>query len=211
MTYSKFLKRYGKPIAGVVITTALVGTITTQVSNWMEKPQVVDSSQYDKKDFISNEVIVQELKENLRVNVMDVYLKSTTSIDKSPINFEWFKNIKDLTFHGKVSYNINVEGISEDAIKVSDNDITIFLSKPELSCELLLDRTEVKDDQGWLVLNNLEVTPEEMVNMERDIKGDMLLEAEQELPTVQERAEDQIKFLVSTLTKQEYNVKIVWT
>lgn len=194
------------------ITLSIVGTLSSTVSNYLRPYHKSTDIHINKEEFLTSETIVDELKDNLMLNILDIYMTSNATIDKSPLNFSWFEKIKEIKFHGRVMYSIDIDKINKDMVKVDGNNITIYMSNPMMNCEIFQDQTEFKSIKGFLTLTDVECTPEEMLSLEQKAKNNMLSEANEyeNINAAREKVNSKIEFLISTLTKENYSVKVIW-
>lgn len=194
-----------------------VGSFGGYVNNKMAKYHTTGEriEQIDLQEVkLTSEVIRGELLEKLDINILDVQFSTEGKIDKGTNSFfGLFKNVKHMKFYGRASYSLNINNLKEEQVRVNESDIMIYLPKPTVEVEVLEKLTEFKDEKGALMLSDIQCSPEEMNYLIIQAKEGILNKALQEENILEatRRAEEKIVQIISTLTKQQKNIKIIWS
>ena len=175
-----------------------------------EAPKKVVTQESRVEYNITKEAIIEELKENISVNVLSICMKTETQIDKSPIKLEAFKRIGQATFYGQVDYCINMQNICKENIRVEDNNITVYMGKPQIKS--YINRSEYKTEKGWLTFKDVECPPDELLRLEEEVREGFLIEGAKEDNMIEAkcRVSNAIESILKTFTNNEYNVKVVF-
>ncbi len=197
----------------------LVGTasFTSYVNNSLAKYHTTEKivEQIDlQKTKLTSEVIKGELLEKLDINILDIQFSTEGKIDRGTDSFfGLFKNIKHVKFYGIAKYSLDINQLKEEQVRVNENDIIIYLPKPTVEVEILEKLTEFKNEKGALMLSDVQCSPEEMnyltIQAKENILGKALLKENIEEAT--KKAEEKIEKIISTLTKEKKNIKIIFT
>lgn len=210
----------GKNLLRAIVVALIIfiggGIVAGYVNNKLAKPHTIQQIEknIDIQDFtLDKEVVVEKLVEELDLNILDMQLSTQTSIEKgSDSFFGLFKNTKHIKFYANVNYSLDLASLSDEQVRVIDNDITIWLSKPSVEVNINENMTEFKDEQGALILGDLVTTPEEMTYVTSKAKENVIAKAlsEENMNEAMNRSEEKITEVINKLTKQNVNIKIIW-
>ena len=134
-----------------------------------------------------------------------------------PMSFEqshWYGSAKkDIEFSAIGKWTIDFSKITSDNIVMNENSksITIFLSKPIKSVELLEDETKFeKTENSWFCFGDIKYTSEEYETIKYNIKCEVLSKMIDYDEQAKDCARESIHKIISTITKTNYDVKVVW-
>lgn len=196
-------------VTGSVVATSMAGC--QMIVNYNNKAHTIENMEGLKDNFSIKKSIVTGLKEEVKLNVLQVQAKSTTTIHNNRATMGLFKNDDIVTFVGNVSYSIDFSDISEEQVNVEGRAITLTLREPSLGeVSINEDLTTIQKQEGILswVFEENNLTQEEYLMLTKSVKEDIQLEALKEIQTAKNKAEQQIENLINKLTKEDYQVKI---
>ena len=134
-----------------------------------------------------------------------------------PMSFEqshWYGSAKkDIEFSAIGKWTIDFSKITSDNIVMNENSksITIFLNKPTKSVELLEDETKFSDTQNkWFCFGDIEYTAEEYESIKPNIKCEALTNMIDLDEQVKDCAKESIHKIITTVTRIDYDIKIVF-
>lgn len=204
-----------------IIALALLVTASFQtgkmIANKLSKSHTVQQIQTEinqKEVNLTGETVAKELIDKLELQVLDIQFSTNGKIDKGSNSlFGIFKNVKHIKFYGNARYSIDFTLLKTEQVRVNENDIKIYLSKPVVDVDIHEKMTEFKDEKGALVFGDLECTPEEMVYLTSQAKENIYNEAmkSENINEATSRAEEKVKEVISLLTKNNYKIEIIWT
>ena len=196
-------------VTGSVVATSMAGC--QMIVNYNNKAHTIENMEGLKDNFSIKKSIVTGLKEEVKLNVLQVQTKSTTTIHNNKATMGLFKNDDIVTFVGNVSYSIDFSDINEEQVNVEGRAITLTLREPSLGeVSINEDLTTIQKQEGILswVFEENNLTQEEYLMLTKSVKEDIRLEALKEIQTAKNKAEQQIENLINKLTKEDYQVKI---
>ena len=199
-------------VGGLIITTGGVCYNLGYNSNTsppIYKTEIVQT-QDDEIKINYKEIIVEELREEAQLIIC-----SNKMI--IPMTFEenhWYGDkTQDIEFSAMGKWIIDFSKITSDNIVMNENSksITIFLSRPIKEVQLLEEETsfgEVK--KGIFVFGDIVHTPEEYENIKHNIKCQALTKMIDMDEQAEKAASNSIKRIITTVVKQNYDIKIVF-
>ena len=134
-----------------------------------------------------------------------------------PMTFEenhWYGDkTQDIEFSAIGKWIIDFSKITSDNVVINENnkEITIYMSKPIKEVQLLEEETafgEVK--KGMFVFGDIVHTPEEYENIKHNIKCQALTKMMDMDEQAEKAASNSIKKIITTITKNNYDIKIVF-
>ena len=156
------------------------------------------------------EIILEELHEEAQLIIC-----SNKMI--IPMTFEenhWYGDkTQDIEFSAIGKWIIDFSKITSDNVVINENnkEITIYMSKPIKEVQLLEEETafgEVK--KGMFVFGDIVHTPEEYENIKHNIKCQALTKMIDMDEQAEKAASNSIKRIITTVVKQNYDIKIVF-
>ena len=156
------------------------------------------------------EIILEELHEEAQLIIC-----SNKMI--IPMTFEenhWYGDkTQDIEFSAIGKWIIDFSKITSDNVVINENnkEITIYMSKPIKEVQLLEEETafgEVK--KGMFVFGDIVHTPEEYENIKHNIKCQALTKMIDMDEQAEKAASNSIKKIITTITKNNYDIKIVF-
>ena len=199
-------------VGGLIITTGGV-CYNLGYSNNSSPPTYkteIVQTQDDEIKINYKEIIVEELHEEAQLIIC-----SNKMI--IPMTFEenhWYGDkTQDIEFSAMGKWIIDFSKITSDNIVMNENSksITIFLSRPIKEVQLLEEETsfgEVK--KGIFVFGDIVHTPEEYENIKHNIKCQALTKMMDMDEQAEKAASNSIKKIITTITKNNYDIKIVF-
>lgn len=181
------IKRYILVLIAAFIIGGIVIPKISDIFTQRGKHSLEDVLTVDTRGDIADAVIVQEkVPYTVSVNFEDVFLSETQRQQKLQIMtqkvsasytttksglFNWgiFSQTKAMVFHGVGTYTVDLAAIGTEAFVVDDENqkITIHIPAPELSVEILPEKTEFFDtSNGLLRFGEMQLTPEAMAEIE---------------------------------------------
>lgn len=134
-----------------------------------------------------------------------------------PMSFEqnhWYGSAKkDIEFSAIGKWTIDFSKITSDNIVMNENSksITIYISKPTKSVELLEDETKFeKTKNNWFCFGDIEYTAEEYESIKHNIKCEALAKMMDMDEQVKDCAKESIHKIITTVTRTDYNIKIIY-
>ena len=156
------------------------------------------------------EIILEELHEEAQLIIC-----SNKMI--IPMTFEenhWYGDkTQDIEFSAMGKWIIDFSKITSDNVVINENnkEITIYLTRPIKEVQLLEDETsfgEVK--KGIFVFGDIVHTPEEYEEIKHNIKCQALTKMIDMDEQAEKAASNSIKRIITTITKNNYDIKIVF-
>ena len=199
-------------VGGLIITTGGICYnlgYNNNTSPPTYKTEIVQT-QDDEIKINYKEIIVEELHEESQLIIC-----SNKMI--IPMTFEenhWYGDkTQDIEFSAIGKWIIDFSKITSDNIVMNENSksITIFLSRPIKEIQLLEEETsfgEVK--KGIFVFGDIVHTPEEYENIKHNIKCQALTKMIDMDEQAEKAASNSIKRIITTVVKQNYDIKIVF-
>ena len=134
-----------------------------------------------------------------------------------PMSFEqnhWYGSAKkDIEFSAIGKWTIDFSKITSDNIVINENSksITIFLSRPIKSVELLEDETKFeKTENKWFCFGDIEYTAEEYESIKYNIKCEALTNMIDLDEQVKDCAKESIHKIITTVTRIDYDIRIIY-
>ena len=202
-----------KLVTGTLIVTS-IGGVSYYLGNSTQPPtyvktEIVQTHDNDIKiDY--QEMIVSELQQEEQIiiasNKIELPVKQTEK--------HWYgSKSQEITFSAIGRYVIDLKTINEDNVVVNENSksITIYIGKPTKMVELLENETKFGEvDNGLFTWGDIEYTLEDVENMKHQVKCDMLVEMDSLMEQAEKAASNSIKRIITTVTKNNYDIKIVF-
>ena len=170
--------------------------------------------------------IVQTQDDEIRINYKDIILEELHEEAQLiicsnkmiiPMTFEenhWYGDkTQDIEFSAMGKWIIDFSKITSDNVVINENnkEITIYLTRPIKEVQLLEDETsfgEVK--KGIFVFGDIVHTPEEYEGIKHNIKCQALTKMIDMDEQAEKAASNSIKRIITTVVKQNYDIKIVF-
>lgn len=203
-------------IGGVIISSSIVsfnlgGKIINRHSDTpYTYIQMMDKESQSK--VLTEKAIIDEIKDNLQINILDAYIAQRVTIDGSNTDLSWFKNKKHIEYTGIAKFTIDLSTLNENAVKINDNIVTITMNKPMTNITIDQDTIEFEDEKGWLSFYDIKISPEQSYQLESLAKQNMKKELTEDnyYEEAMNKSKEKIQFLLNTLTENEYEVRINW-
>ena len=170
--------------------------------------------------------IIQTNEDEVKINYKDIILEELHAEAQLiicsnkmiiPMTFEenhWYGSVKkDIEFSAIGKWTIDFSKITSDNIVMNENSksITIFLSKPTKSVELLEDETKFeKTENKWFCFGDIEYTAEEYESVKHNIKCEALANMIDLDEQVKNCARESIHKIITTVTRTDYDIRIIY-
>ena len=170
--------------------------------------------------------IIQTQDDEVKINYKDIILEELHEEAQLiicsnkmiiPMTFEenhWYGDkTQDIEFYAMGKWIIDFSKITSDNVVINENnkEITIYMSRPIKEIQLLEEETsfgEVK--KGIFVFGDIVHTPEEYENIKHNIKCQALTKMIDMDEQAEKAASNSIKRIITTIVKQNYDIKIVF-
>lgn len=202
-----------------LITIGIIGCSITGLgyqfmrNTFINKPHSINEVKGDlRSNFEVKESIVKALNEQCSLKILDVQATARTVIHGAS-DIIAFKDNTIVDFVGNTSFQIDFNGISDHQVEVNGEAIILTLKEPTLTeVSINEDLTTISKDEGFLswIFQEKYLTQEENLMLTKEVKKDIMEEANKEMKTAKEKASEKIESLINTLTKTDYHVKINW-
>ena len=199
-------------VGGLIITTGGVCYqlgYSSNISPPTYKTEIIQTND-DEVKINYKEIILEELHEEAQLIIC-----SNKMI--IPMTFEenhWYGDkTQDIEFSAIGKWIIDFSKITSDNVVINENnkEITIYLTRPIKEVQLLEDETsfgEVK--KGIFVFGDIVHTPEEYEGIKHNIKCQALTKMIDMDEQAEKAASNSIKRIITTVVKQNYDIKIVF-
>ena len=170
--------------------------------------------------------IIQTNDDEVKINYKDIILEELHAEAQLiicsnkmiiPMTFEenhWYGSAKkDIEFSAIGKWIIDFSKITSDNIVMDENSksITIYISRPIKSVELLENETKFSDTENkWFCFGDIEYTAEEYESIKYNIKCEALTKMMDIDEQAKDCARESIHKMVTTITRTNYNIKVVW-
>lgn len=198
---------------GVVLAT--IGTSCYYVGSTSQPPPTVVRTEIvqtkeGKVEVDYKEIIAEGLQQESQLIVCSNKMTIPMSFEQS----HWYGSAKkDIEFSAIGKWTIDFSKITSDNIVINENSksITIFLSRPIKSVELLEDETKFeKTENKWFYFGDIEYTAEEYESIKYNIKCQALTNMIDLDEQVKDCAKESIHKIITTVTRIDYDIKIVF-
>ena len=170
--------------------------------------------------------IVQTQDDEIKINYKEIILEELHEEAQLiicsnkmiiPMTFEenhWYGDkTQDIEFSAIGKWIIDFSKITSDNVVINENnkEITIYMSKPIKEVQLLEEETsfgEVK--KGIFVFGDIVHTPEEYEGIKHNVKCQALTKMIDMDEQAEKAASNSIKKIITTITKNNYDIKIIF-
>ena len=167
-----------KLVAGTLLLTSVGGVSYYIGSSSNTSPPIVKTeiiqTKEGKVEIDYKEIIAEGLQQESQLIICSNKMTIPMSFEQS----HWYGSAKkDIEFSAIGKWTIDFSKITSDNIVMNENSksITIFLSKPIKSVELLEDETKFeKTENKWFCFGDIEYTAEEYESIKYNIKCEAL-------------------------------------
>jgi hypothetical protein len=190
-----------KLIKWLILIAVISGIIVSPFLNRNKVDIVTQRPKEVQQTIDYKEVIVEDLKQINKLEIMQSSLKEEVEIKAQWDNF-LFKNTQQIQIRGNGIYKLDLDKFE---VITSYNEATI-IADIETSVEIYDVKTQT--EKGWLVMYDREFTSEEYSDMILKAKDKMNEKMKDDMETVKLKAEEVIKTKVKE--KGVFNVKVIW-
>lgn len=203
-----------KLVAGTLLLTT-VGGVSYYIGSGINtspptyKTEIIQT-QDDEVKINYKDIIVKELHEEAQLIICSNKMIIPMTLEQS----HWYGSAKkDIEFSAIGKWTIDFSKITSDNIVMNENSksITIFLSKPIKDVTLLEEETKFeKTENNWFCFGDIKYTPEEYETIKYNAKCEALSKMIDYDEQAKDCARESIHKMVTTTTRTNYNIKVVW-
>ena len=206
-------KGVAKLVAGGLVLVTIGGSCfylgnSTQPPTYIKTEIVQTHDNEIKMDY--QDMVISELQQEEQIIIASNKIKLPVKQTEK----HWYgSKSQEITFSAIGRYVIDLKTINEDNVVVNENNksITIYIGKPIKMVELLENETKFGEvDNGLFTFGDIEYTLEDVENMKHQVKCDMLVEMDSLMEQAEKAASNSIKKIITTVTKNNYDIKIVF-
>ena len=207
-------KKIANLVTGGLVITA-IGTSCFYLGNNNTSPPTVVRTEIvqtkeGKVEIDYKEIIAEGLQQESQLIICSNKMTIPMSFEQS----HWYGSAKkDIEFSAIGKWTIDFSKITSDNIVINENSksITIFLSRPIKSVELLEDETKFeKTENKWFCFGDIEYTAEEYESIKHNIKCEALTNMIDLDEQVKDCTKESIHKIITTVTRIDYDIKIVF-
>ena len=199
--------------SGLMVVT--IGGVSYYVGSTSQPPPTVVRTEIvqtkeGKVEVDYKEIIAEGLQQEAQLIICSNKMTIPMSFEQS----HWYGSAKkDIEFSAIGKWTIDFSKITSDNIVMNENSksITIFLSKPTKSVELLEDETKFeKTENKWFCFGDIEYTAEEYESVKYNIKCEALANMIDLDEQVKNCARESIHKIITTVTRTDYDIRIIY-
>lgn len=190
-----------KLIKWLILIAVISGIIVSPFLNKNKVDIVTQRPKEVQQTIDYKEVIVEDLKQINKLEIMQSSLKEEVEIKARWDNF-LFKNTQQIQIRGNGIYKLDLDKFE---VITSYNEATI-IADIETSVEIYDVKTQT--EKGWLVMYDREFTSEQYSDMILRAKDKMNEKMKDDMEIVKNKAEEVIKTKVKE--KGVFNVRVIW-
>lgn len=199
--------------SGLMVVT--IGGVSYYVGSTSQPPPTVVRTEIvqtkeGKVEVDYKEIIAEGLQQEAQLIICSNKMTIPMSFEQS----HWYGSAKkDIEFSAIGKWTIDFSKITSDNIVMNENSksITIFLSKPTKSVELLEDETKFeKTENKWFCFGDIEYTAEEYESVKHNIKCEALANMIDLDEQVKNCAKESIHKIITTVTRTDYDIRIIY-
>jgi hypothetical protein len=190
-----------KLIKWLILIAVISGIIVSPFLNRNKVDIVTQRPKEVQQTIDYKEVIVEDLKQINKLEIMQSSLKEEVEIKAQWDNF-LFKNTQQIQIRGNGIYRLDLDKFE---VITSYNEATI-IADIEMSVEIYDIKTQT--EKGWLVMYDREFTSEQYSDMILRAKDKMNEKMKDDMEIVKNKAEEVIKTKVKE--KGVFNVRVIW-
>lgn len=199
--------------SGLMVVT--IGGVSYYIGSTSQPPPTVVRTEIvqtkeGKVEVDYKEIIAEGLQQEAQLIICSNKMTIPMSFEQS----HWYGSAKkDIEFSAIGKWTIDFSKITSDNIVMNENSksITIFLSKPTKSVELLEDETKFeKTENKWFCFGDIEYTAEEYESIKHNIKCEALANMIDLDEQVKNCAKESIHKIITTVTRTDYDIRIIY-
>lgn len=199
--------------SGLMVVT--IGGVSYYVGSTSQSPPTVVRTEIvqtkeGKVEVDYKEIIAEGLQQEAQLIICSNKMTIPMSFEQS----HWYGSAKkDIEFSAIGKWTIDFSKITSDNIVMNENSksITIFLSKPTKSVELLENETKFSDTENkWFCFGDIEYTAEEYESVKHNIKCEALANMIDLDEQVKNCAKESIHKIITTVTRTDYDIRIIY-
>lgn len=200
-------------VSGLMVVT--IGGVSYYIGSTSQPPPTVVRTEIvqtkeGKVEVDYKEIIAEGLQQEAQLIICSNKMTIPMSFEQS----HWYGSAKkDIEFSAIGKWTIDFSKITSDNIVMNENSksITIFLSKPTKSVELLEDETKFeKTENKWFCFGDIEYTAEEYESIKHNIKCEALANMIDLDEQVKNCAKESIHKIITTVTRTDYDIRIIY-
>lgn len=165
-------KKIKKFIKFICIISILFITIICVINlNWKNISR--DYKNMESINIITEENLINEIKNTNKIIPLEVELSKLITIDKSIGNIDVFEKYKRIKFFANCSYYIDLSNLTDEDIQMDERNTTlnITIPSPEIfSINIIRDKTVYEDtSNGLLRFGDIKLTSEEFDTIQEEV------------------------------------------
>ncbi len=180
----------------------------------MERHGGFNSRKIESSSVLSNDTLINEIKNVNKLIPLEVQLSETLTIDNTYFNLDIFKKSMRITFFANCSYAIDFSNLSNSNFEINtkNKEITITISQIDIfSIDIDESKTIYYDTEvGLLRFGDLKLSSEELNSIYKSLNSSF--KEKMKNPEFYEQAtlntEKSLKELLLNLTGEDFTVKI---
>ena len=199
--------------SGLIVVT--IGGVSYYVGSTSQPPPTVVRTEIvqtkeGKVEVDYKEIIAEGLQQEAQLIICSNKMTIPMSFEQS----HWYGSAKkDIEFSAIGKWTIDFSKITSDNIVMNENSksITIFLSKPIKDVTLLEEETKFeKTENKWFCFGDIEYTAEEYESVKHNIKCEALANMIDLDEQVKDCAKESIHKIITTVTRTDYDIRIIY-
>ena len=207
-------RRLRNILIGILIVISILGIGSTiHKNNQSSEPKSVYHQimviEEENQKILEEETVVESLQDCMELNVLSVSLNKNIKIEQG----DWFKKSKEIQFNLTGEYVLDFSTITNENVQVDNYNQTIKIFSKPLEYKVHFNESQTKfsdTNKAWYVFGDVEVSPEHMEQIKANLKDSITNEMDNELKYAEERANKCIQEVLSKLTKNTYDIQLVW-
>lgn len=207
-------RRLRNILIGILIVISIIGIGSTILKN--NQPREPESAyqqvmviEEENQKVLEEETIVESLQDCMELNILSVSMNKNIKIEQG----DWFKKSKEIQFNLTGEYVLDFSTITNENVQVDNYNQSIKIFSKPLEYKVYFNESQTKfsdTNKAWYVFGDVEVSPEHMEQIKANLKDSITKEMDNELEYAEERANKCIQEVLSKLTKNTYDIEIIF-
>lgn len=207
-------RRLRNILIGILIVISTIGIGSTILKN--NQPREPESAyqqvmviEEENQKVLEEETIVESLQDCMELNILSVSMNKNIKIEQG----DWFKKSKEIQFNLTGEYVLDFSTITNENVQVDNYNQSIKIFSKPLEYKVYFNESQTKfsdTNKAWYVFGDVEVSPEHMEQIKANLKDSITKEMDNELEYAEERANKCIQEVLSKLTKNTYDIEIIF-
>ena len=200
-----------KVLASILLALSVFG-IGSFTSNFIKQQKEVKQYTHtivvDDIKVLEEKAVVESVQELGNLEILKLNINKNIKIKEGKV----FKKEQTIKFKSECIFKIDLTELTKDSVIINENEIKIFIAEPTLDVSFLEDKTEFGEvETKWYDLGNkIDMTMEELEDIKTKLKDEIYVSAMAELETAKEKTASAIEGVLLNLTKENYNVNVIF-